>query len=134
MGSLILRAARNQRVTLVAGLALAALCAGIGLSLGYGAVGLFAAVGVLFGLANALIAELTMIRIVDSEGAPSRRQFGFSSLGRLAIISGAALVLVIAFWPNGIGTFFGLAIFQPVVLVLTGLPLLKELRNGGGHI
>lgn len=134
MGSLILRAARNQRVTLLAGVALAALCAGMGLSLDYAAVGLFAAIGVLFGAANAMITEVTMIRIVDREGEPSRRQFGFSSLGRLAIISGAALILVIAFWPNGIGTFFGLAIFQPVVIVLTGLPLLKELRNGGGHI
>ncbi|MGH3096576.1 MAG: ATP synthase subunit I [Streptosporangiales bacterium] len=134
MGSLILRAARNQRVTLLAGVALAALCAGLGLSFGYGAVGLFAAVGVLFGVVNALITEVTMIRIVDREGEPSRRQFGFSSLGRLAIISAAALILVIVFWPNGIGTFFGLAIFQPVVIVLTGLPLLKQLRNGGGPI
>jgi hypothetical protein len=33
------------------------------------------------------------------------------------------------FWPDGIGLLLGLAVFRLIALVMTGLPLLKELKQ-----
>jgi hypothetical protein len=34
----------------------------------------------------------------------------------------------VAFWPSGIGLLLGLAVFRLIALVMTTIPLLKELK------
>ena len=121
--------ARRQRVTvlLAGGLAAAGLVVGAGL--GEWAAGAFLAIGVGLSLVNALLTELSMIRMTASGDDLSRKQFAVSALARLAVVSGVALVLVIAFWPVGGFVLGGLALFQLLTIALTGFPLLKELRE-----
>ena len=40
-----------------------------------------------------------------------------------------ALGAAVAFWPAGIGLLLGLAIFRLISLVMTAIPLLKELKS-----
>lgn len=128
--ALVRKAAANRRLAVVTTVVFAVLCAAGGMTVGYGALGVFVGVGVLLGLVNLLLTEVSVIRMAES-GEMSRRQFGFSSLGRLAVITALSAVVAVVFWPDGLGAFFGLAVFQPIALVLTGLPTLRALRKGG---
>ena len=40
-----------------------------------------------------------------------------------------AVGVAVLFWPDGIGLLLGLAIFRLIALVMTGIPLLKELKS-----
>jgi hypothetical protein len=53
-----------------------------------------------------------------------RRWLIAASIG-LVFLAGAA----VAFWPAGIGLLLGLAIFRLISLVMTAIPLLKELKS-----
>lgn len=128
--ALVRKAAANRRVAAVTTVVFAVLCAAGGMSIGQGALGVFVGIGVLFGLVNLLLTEISVIRMAEG-GELSRRQFGFSSLGRLVVITALSAVVAVVFWPDGLGAFFGLAVFQPIALVLTGLPTLRALRKGG---
>lgn len=128
--TLVRKAAANRRVAVATTVVFAVLCAAGGMTVGQGALGVFVGVGVLFGLVNLLLTEISVIRMAEG-GEMSRRQFGFSSLGRLVVITALSAVVALVFWPNGLGAFFGLAVFQPIALVLTGLPTLRALRKGG---
>ena len=86
--------------------------------------------GVLLGLVNHLITEHWLLRIITSGSQPTRGQMIASTLMRLGLLTVVALGIAIAFWPNGIGLLLGLAIFRLIALVMTGLPLLKELKQG----
>jgi hypothetical protein len=123
------RAAANQRRTAILAAALAVasllLCAANGLW----QIGLFIAVGVLLGLANSVMTELSMVRFTQRGDLLSRRQFALSALVRLTGVSLVAVVLAVAFWPTGATVLVGLAVFQLITVVFTGLPLLKELRK-----
>lgn len=92
-------------------------------------VGILAAAGVVLGLANGLFTELTLLRAVESGELPNKKQYAMTSVGRLAALSMVAVVLAVAFWPNGAATLFGLAFFHLVTVVLTGIPVLKELHK-----
>lgn len=121
---------RNQRPTIIAAAVFIVGCVAGGASFGYVAIGLLTAVGILLGLVNALYTEFALVRTVASGEELSRRQYGASALVRILALSAIAVVLVIAFWPDGIGALFGLAVFQLVGMFLTGLPILKEMRKG----
>lgn len=128
--TLLRKAVANRRVAVVTTVVFAVLCAAGGMTVGQGALGVFVGVGVLLGLVNLLLTEVSLIRMADG-GEMSRRHFGFSSLGRLVVITALSALVALLFWPNGLGAFFGLAVFQPIALVLTGLPTLRALRRGG---
>jgi hypothetical protein len=123
------QAIRNQRRSLF--LAGVLVFAGIWVAVGLGEwqVGVFVAVGVALGLANGLLTEAFLLRATDSDDMLSRKQFAISSLVRLSGISLVALTLTVAFWPYGGAVLGGLAAFHLMALVLTALPLLKELRQ-----
>jgi len=40
-----------------------------------------------------------------------------------------AIGCAVAFWPSGIGLLLGLAVFRLIALVMTTIPLLKELKS-----
>jgi len=86
--------------------------------------------GVLLGLVNHLMTERWLLGIITSGAQPTRSQMIASTLMRLGALTVVAVGAAIAFWPNGIGLLLGLAIFRLIALVMTGLPLLKELKQG----
>lgn len=65
----------------------------------------------------------------DSDDMLSRKQFAISSLVRLSGISLVALTLTVTVWPSGAIVLAGLSAFHLLALVLTALPLPKELRQ-----
>jgi hypothetical protein len=122
-------AIRNQRRALILAGLLAFAGIWIALGLGEWQIGVFVAVGVALGLANGILTEAFLLRATESDDMLSRKQFAISSLVRLSGISLVALTLTVAFWPYGGAVLAGLAAFHLLALVLTALPLLKELRQ-----
>ena len=86
------------------------------------------AIGVLLGLVNHLVTEYWLLRIIAGGGAPTRSQLTRFTLVRLSILAVVAVGGAVAFWPDGIGLLLGLAIFRLVALIMTTIPLLKELK------
>lgn len=85
--------------------------------------------GILLGLLNHLATEYWLLRIITGGHQPTRGQMTRSTIVRLTILVLVALGIVIALWPDGIGVLLGLAIFRLIALVMTTIPLLKELKN-----
>jgi len=87
------------------------------------------AAGVLLGLVNHLVTEFWLLRTITSGAEPTRAQLTSTTIVRLAVLTAVAVGIAVAFWPAGIGLLLGLAIFRLIALVMTALPLLKELKN-----
>jgi hypothetical protein len=85
--------------------------------------------GVLLGLLNHLATEYWLLRLITSGEEPTRHRLAMSTMVRLVVISVAAVAIAVWQWPDGIGVFFGLAVFRLIALVMTTMPLLKELRK-----
>ena len=85
--------------------------------------------GVLIGLFNLLHTEFWLLRIITSGAEPTRGQLTRATIVRLLVLSIVAIGIAVAFWPAGIGLLLGLAIFRLISLVMTAIPLLKELKN-----
>ena len=87
------------------------------------------ALGVLLGLVNHLATEYWLLKIITSGEQPTRNAMIASTLVRLAVLTVVAIGVAVVFWPDGIGLLLGLAIFRLIALVLTSVPLLKELKK-----
>ena len=87
------------------------------------------AAGVALGLANHLATEWWLLKIISSGKQPTKGQLTASTIIRLAVLTVVAVGIAAAFWPDGIGLLLGLAIFRLIALVMTTIPLLKELKN-----
>jgi uncharacterized membrane protein len=125
----IVRSLKNQRrALLMAGLLVIA-SIWISLPLGEWQNGLFLAIGIVLGAVNHVLTEHVLLRSVEAGDLPTRKQYAASSLFRLLGISLVAVALTAFFWPHGAAVLFGLAIFHLIALVLTGIPLLKEVRK-----
>ena len=85
--------------------------------------------GVLLGLANHLATEYWLLRTISSGEQPTRNQMIASTIVRLTVLTVVAVGTAVIFWPDGIGLLLGLAIFRLIALMMTTLPLLKELKN-----
>lgn len=85
--------------------------------------------GVVLGLVNHLATEYWLLRIIRGGHQPTRSQMIASTALRLAVLTVVAVGIAVAFWPSGIGLLLGLAIFRLIALVMTALPLLKELKQ-----
>lgn len=101
----------------------------VGLGLGEPAIGAFVAIGVLLAVLNAVMTEHSMARMVAAGELLSKKQFAAGAMMRLGAISLVGFGIVVLFWPNGVATLFGLAVFQVMTLLLQGIPLLKELHK-----
>lgn len=86
-------------------------------------------IGIALGLANHLATELWLLKIITSGDQPSRNKMAGSTFIRLLILTVVAVGIAVAFWPSGIGLLIGLALFRLIALVMTSLPLLKELKK-----
>jgi hypothetical protein len=85
--------------------------------------------GVLLGLVNHLATEYWLLKTISSGEQPTRNQMIASTILRLTILTAVAIGVAVVFWPDGIGLLLGLAIFRLIALVMTTIPLLKELKN-----
>jgi hypothetical protein len=85
--------------------------------------------GILLGLVNHLVTEHWLLKLLVSGEQPTRKRLTMSTISRLAVLSVVAVGTAVAFWPSGIGLLLGLAVFRLIALVMTTIPLLKELRS-----
>src|SRR5436190_8302208 len=84
--------------------------------------------GIVLGLVNHLVTEYWLLRLLVSGEKPTRKSLTLSTVARLAVLSVVAVGCAVAFWPSGIGLLLGLAVFRLIALVMTTIPLLKELK------
>jgi hypothetical protein len=87
------------------------------------------ATGVGLGLLNHLATEYWLLRLITSGEEPTRNRLMMSTMLRLLVVTVVAVAIAAWFWPDGIGVFFGLAVFRLLAIVMTTTPLLKELRK-----
>lgn len=86
-------------------------------------------VGIALALVNHLSTELWLGRLISSGELPTRHKIAATTIVRLLILSVVAVALAVAYWPSGVGLLLGLAIFRLITLVMTTVPLLKELKG-----
>ena len=84
--------------------------------------------GIALGLINHLVTEFWLLKLLVSGEQPTRKKLTASTITRLAVLSVVAVGCAVAFWPSGIGLLLGLAVFRLIALVMTTIPLLKELK------
>ena len=126
----IARAVSNQRraIMLAAGLVVAAIW--ITIPLGEWRIGVFLAAGFVLGLVNHIGTEYALQKAIATGDPMTRQMWASSSLMRLALVSIAGFAIAAIFWSDGAAVIFGIAIFHLVALMLTAIPLLREVRKG----
>ncbi|GAB4008118.1 hypothetical protein [Nocardioides ultimimeridianus] len=87
------------------------------------------AAGIFLGLLNHLVTEYWLLRTITRGDAPTKADLRRSTMLRLAVVSVIAIAIAFAWRPYGVGVLLGLAIFRLIALVMTTIPLLKELKN-----
>jgi hypothetical protein len=125
----VLRLLRDQRKTVILAAALMAGTYWVSGQLGEWRLAACIAGGIALGLVNHLATEYWLMRIISSGEEPSRSKMIASTMTRLLVLTVVAVGIAVMFWPDGIGLLLGLALFRLIALVMTGLPLLKELKN-----
>lgn len=120
---------RDQRKTMLVALALVVADFWVLGQFGEWTLGGCVAAGIVLGLANHLATEYWLLRTITSGEQPTRGQMARATFARLLVLSVVAVGIAVAFWPDGIGLLLGLAIFRLLALVMTTLPLLKELKK-----
>ncbi|WP_155981798.1 hypothetical protein [Nocardia sp. BMG111209] len=91
-------------------------------------LGVFLCVGLGLGWLNATLTYRTVTRITRSE-TPSKQALLATTAFRLLGLTALAIVVGILARPNGIGIFFGVAVFQVIMVLQTVVPELKALRE-----
>ncbi|HET7194819.1 MAG TPA: hypothetical protein VFI99_07485 [Nocardioides sp.] len=125
----VLRVLRDQRKTVVLAAVLMAGTYWVAGQLGEWRLAACIAGGIALGLLNHLVTEYWLMRIITSGEQPTRNKMIASTMTRLLVLTLVAVGIAVMFWPDGIGLLLGLALFRLIALVMTGLPLLKELKN-----
>jgi hypothetical protein len=125
----VLRVLRDQRKILILAAALMAATYWVAGQLGEWRLAACIAGGIALGLFNHLATEYWLMRIITSGEQPTRNKMIASTMTRLLVLTVVAVGIAVMFWPDGIGLLLGLALFRLIALVMTGLPLLKELKN-----
>lgn len=125
----LLTVIRDQKKIAYVGLGLVVAAFWIVGQLGEWTLGICISLGVLLGLLNHLATEFWLLKIISSGEEISRNQMIRSTMVRLVILTLVAVAVAVAFWPSGIGLLLGLALFRCIALVMTTIPLLKELKK-----
>jgi hypothetical protein len=123
------RAVGNQRRAVYLGLGLAVAAIWISIPLGEWRIGLFLAAGFVLGLANHIGTEYALQKAIATGDPMTRQMWASSSLWRLAVVSIVGFAIAAIYWPDGAAVIFGIAIFHLIALMLTAIPLLREVRN-----
>jgi hypothetical protein len=123
------RVIRDQRKTIVVAIVLAGAGYWVLGQLGEWVLAGCIAAGVGLGLINHLVTEFWLLRMITSGEQPTRAKLALSTFLRLLVLSVVAVAFKTWFWPDGIGLLLVLAVFRLIAPVMTGLPLLKELKH-----
>jgi hypothetical protein len=123
------RVLKDQRKAILVALGLAGATYWVSGQLGEWTLAGCIAGGIGLGLVNHLATEYWLLRIITSGEQPSRNEMIFATVARLTVLTAVAVTIAVVFWPDGIGLLLGLAIFRLVALVMTSVPLLKELKK-----
>lgn len=123
------RVVKDQRKAVLVALGLAVAAYWVAGQLGEWRLAGCIAGGIGLGLANHLATEYWLLKIITSGAEPSRNEMIFATVARLAVLTAVAVTVAVVFWPDGIGLLLGLAIFRLLALVMTSVPLLKELKK-----
>jgi hypothetical protein len=123
------RVIKDQRKAIIVALALAVAVYWVAGQLGEWTLAGCIAGGIGLGLVNHLATEYWLLRIITSGEQPTRNEMIFATVARLTVLTAVAVTIAVVFWPEGIGLLLGLAIFRLVALVMTSVPLLKELKK-----
>jgi hypothetical protein len=123
------RVIKDQRKAIIVALGLAVAVYWVAGQLGEWTLAGCIAGGIGLGLVNHLATEYWLLRIITSGEQPTRNEMIFATVARLTVLTAVAVTIAVVFWPEGIGLLLGLAIFRLVALVMTSVPLLKELKK-----
>lgn len=99
-----------------------------GYLLGAAGIAAFGCLGLLLGAANALMVQRSILR-QSAADLPSKAALVRGVGARLAIVTAVSVALALIFFPTGLGTFLGLALFQVINTIVGSVPALKELRK-----
>jgi hypothetical protein len=124
----LLRVLRDQRKIIGVGIVLMVACYWVLGQLGEWETATMTVVGILLGLVNQVTTELWLARLIGSGREVTRARITSSTIVRLVLLSVVAVGVAVMFWPSGVGLLLGLAIFRLIALVMTTIPLLKELK------
>ncbi len=91
-------------------------------------LGVFIGVGLGLGWANAQLTLRSVTGITRSE-SPNKQALALSTAARLIIVTVLAIVVAFLTRPDGIGIFFGLALFQVILVLHTVVPEWRGLRQ-----
>ena len=100
----------------------------LGLLLGAAPLAAFGCLGLLLGALNNLMVQRSVLR-QSAADLPSKAALVRGVGVRLAVITAVAVALALLFFPTGLGTFLGLALFQVINTIVGSVPALKELRK-----
>jgi hypothetical protein len=120
---------RDQRKTLILAVLLSIAVFWVAGPLGQWRLGSALVIGVALGLVNHLVTEYWLLRVLTSGRQPSRAGMVRSTIVRLGVLTMVAVGIAVLLWPEGVGLLLGLAIFRLIALVMTGIPLLQELKG-----
>jgi hypothetical protein len=73
--------------------------------------------------------EFSLLKMISSGEELTRSEIASKAFVRLLVITGVASLVAVVFWSTGLVTLIGLALFRLIALVMTGIPLLKELSK-----
>jgi hypothetical protein len=124
----VLRVLRDQRKIIGVAVVMMVACYWVLGQLGEWETATLTVVGVALGLVNQLATELWLARLIGSGREVTRARITASTIIRLGVLSVVAVGVAVTFWPSGVGLLLGLAIFRLIALVMTTIPLLKELK------
>jgi hypothetical protein len=117
----------NLRRSTIIGVALALVGIVVCSISGHPLMGLFGLLGILFGAANNLMLQRSVIRYATAAGAVTKGKFRGGVMTRLGAVSLVSIGLAVLVHPDGLGTFVGLAVFQLLMLVGAAFPILRSL-------
>ena len=118
----------NLRRPLIVAAGLAVVAIVVAVVLGHPVMGILFAIGLGMGLYNARLLQKQVVKVISGEN-PTKRQITGSSVQRLGVLTLLALAMGYFLRPDGLGVFFGLAVFQLIFMAHTVVPVLKERRN-----
>jgi hypothetical protein len=125
----LLKVVRDQRKTIVVAVVLAIAAFWILGQMGEWRIATALSIGVALGLANHLATERWLLGLITTGSQPTKAMMIRSTMVRLIVLTVIAVGVAVLFWPDGIGVLLGLAIFRLIALVMTTVPLLKELKE-----
>ena len=91
-------------------------------------LGVFICIGLGLGWLNAQLTLRSVTRITRSE-SPNKQMLALTTASRLIVLTVLAIIVAFLTRPNGVGIFFGLALFQVILVLHTVVPEWRGLRQ-----